>query len=110
MNIIIYGTKKCPETRKAQRFFQERKHSVQFRDIADMPITEGELKNLSVGRDPSEFIDTGSKQYVKRGLAFMEYDAVEELIADNGLFLTPLIRIDRKTYIQPDLADIPLQT
>ncbi len=108
MNIILYGTKKCAETRKAQRFFQERKLPIQFRDISDMPIPEGELKNLTAGCDPSKFIDTGSKKYIKRGFAFMEYDAFEELLADNGLIVTPIIRIDRKIYIRPVLEDLPL--
>ena len=38
MNIIIYGTKKCGETRKAIRFFQERRIEVQFRDLAEKPL------------------------------------------------------------------------
>ena len=106
MNIIIYGTKKCPDTRKAQRFFQERKMKVQFRDIGEKPVTDGELKNLLSGHKAAELIDTNSKQYIKRGLAYMEYDAVEELLSDNALLVTPIIRMDKKVYIRPVLEDL----
>jgi arsenate reductase len=108
INIILYGTKKCPETRKAQRYFQERKLPVQFRDIGETPVSEGELKNLTSGRDASALIDTGSKRFLKRGFAFMEYDAFEELLADNALMVTPIIRIDRKVYIRPVLEELPV--
>jgi len=108
VNIIIYGTKKCPDTRKAERFFRERKIPVQMRDIGETPVAEGELKNLAAGRSVAELVDTGSKRYIKRGLAFMEYDAFEELVADSSLFVTPIIRIDRKVFVRPVLEELPL--
>lgn len=108
MNIIIYGTKKCPDTRKAERFFRERKIPLQIRDIGETPVAEGELKNLVAGRSPSDLVDTGSKQYIKRGLAFMEYDAFDELLADSALLVTPIIRIDRKVFVRPVLDELPL--
>ncbi len=108
MNIIIYGTKKCADTRKAERFFRERKIPVQMRDIGEKPVAEGELKNLVSGRTATDLIDSGSKQYIKRGLAFMEYDAFEELLSDSALLVTPIIRIDRKVFIKPILEELPL--
>jgi len=33
-NLQIFGTKKCPDTRKAERFFKERRLSFQLIDIA----------------------------------------------------------------------------
>lgn len=108
MNIIIYGTKKCGETRKAIRFFQERRIEVQFRDLAEKPLAEGELKNLCAGRDPADLVDTGSARYIKKGYAFMEFDAAEEILADNALLVTPIVRIDRKYWVRPVLAELPL--
>lgn len=108
MNVILYGTKKCAETRKAERFFRERRIPFQFRDIDDKPVTEGELKNLAAGHSISDFIDTASKAYEKRGLAHMEYDAFEELLSDSALLATPVIRLDKKSYIRPRLEALPL--
>ena len=33
MNIQIFGTKKCKDTQKAERFFKERKIQFHFRDL-----------------------------------------------------------------------------
>jgi len=109
MNIILYGTKKCVETKKAERFFRERKIPFQFRDIGDKPISEGELKNICPSRKADNLFDTGSKQYIKRGFAFMEFDAFEELLADSSLLITPIIRIDRKIFVRPVLEDLPIK-
>ncbi|ULQ58743.1 hypothetical protein K7I13_09285 [Brucepastera parasyntrophica] len=65
MNILLYGTKKDNATRAAERFFRERQIPFQFRDLSDKPLSEGELKNICAGRDPSDLIDTDSKSYEK---------------------------------------------
>ncbi len=109
MNVMIYGTKRCAETRKAERFFRERRIPVQFRDVGDKPLTEGELKNLAAGHSIGELLDEASAAYGKRGLAYMEFDPFEELLADASLLVTPIIRIDRKAFIKPDLAKLPLE-
>jgi arsenate reductase-like glutaredoxin family protein len=108
MNIILYGTKKCADTRKAERFFRERKLPFQFRDIGETPLAEGELKNLCAGRDAAALIDSGSKKYIRRGLAFMEFNPAEELLADSTLLVTPIIRLDRKVFVRPVLEELPL--
>ncbi len=108
MNVIIYGTKKCAETRKAERFFRERRIPAQFRDLGDKPLAEGELRNIAAGHRIGELVDTGSAAYERRGLAHMEYDPFEELLRDSALLVTPIIRIDRKSYIKPDLSALPL--
>ena len=46
MNIQIYGTNKCFETKKAQRYFKERRIKFQFVDILKYPMSEGEFRNI----------------------------------------------------------------
>lgn len=108
MNVILYGTKKCAETRKAERFLKERKVEFQFRDIAEKPLTEGELKSIASGRDSSSLLDTGSKAYIKKGFAFMEFDPLEEILGNPGLLATPIVRIDRKYFIRPSMESLSL--
>lgn len=108
MNIIIYGTKKCAETRKAERFFRERRISAQFRDVSEKPLTEGELRNMAAGRPAGDLVDDDSKAFEKRGLAYMDFDAVDELLADPLLLKTPVIRIDKKYWVRPALDELPL--
>lgn len=109
MNIIVYGTKKCGETRKAERYLSERRLEFQFRDVAANPPTAAELRNMAAGKSPADLLDTGSKRYISRGLAFMEYDPIEEISADPLLLATPVVRIDRKYFVRPSLADLPLE-
>ena len=106
MNIMLYGTKKCADTRKLERFFQERRIPVQFRDVSDKAVTEGELKNLCAGHKANELVDAKSKAYEKRGLAHMEYDAFAELLANSALLITPILRADKKIYIRPSADEL----
>ena len=46
MNIQIYGTKKCFDTKKAQRYFKERGIKFQFTDLNEKGMSKGELRNV----------------------------------------------------------------
>ncbi len=54
MNIQIFGLKKCTETRKAQRFFKERRIRFQFVNLADTGLSKGELRSVAAsGQRPA---------------------------------------------------------
>ncbi|HED07778.1 MAG TPA: ArsC family transcriptional regulator, partial [Ignavibacteria bacterium] len=57
MNIIIYGTKKCNDTKKAQRFFKERNIPFHFRDLAEKGLAKGELNNIASKIQIEDLID-----------------------------------------------------
>jgi arsenate reductase-like glutaredoxin family protein len=88
----IYGTKKCPVTRKAQRFFQDRKISFHFVDLAERKISPGEIANLKRIAAGRSLINTESAAYKKRGMAYMDFDEEEELAEDPLLLVTPIVR------------------
>ncbi|MCL1817606.1 MAG: glutaredoxin [Spirochaetaceae bacterium] len=89
----IYGTRKCALTRKAERFFRDRGIAYHFVDIAKHPPSRGELENIRKGLPAGEsLINTASPAFVKRGLAYMDFDEAEELLADPLLLRTPLVR------------------
>ena len=46
MNIQIFGTLKCQETRKAQRYFKERRIPFQFINLAERGMSKGELNSV----------------------------------------------------------------
>ncbi len=92
MNIIIYGTKKCNDTKKAQRFFKERNIPVHFRDLTEKELAKGELDNISSKILIEELIDKEGKQYKKRGLKFMVYSIEDELLEDSLLLKIPIVR------------------
>ncbi len=105
MNIQIFGTKKCNNTKKAQRFFKERNIQFHFRDLNEKGISKGELENIKRNIIIEDLIDTNSKQYVKRGLKFMVFNIEEELLEDPLLFKTPIVRHGKEVTIgyQPNI-------
>lgn len=46
MNIQIFGTKKCNDTKKAQRYFKERGIKFQFIDMSEKEISRGEFRSV----------------------------------------------------------------
>jgi len=92
MNIQIFGTKSSNDTRKAERFFKERRVSFHFRDLKEKGISKGELGNIKQTIPIEELIDKEGKQYQKRNLSFMVFDIEEELLNDPLLFKMPIVR------------------
>lgn len=109
MNIIVYGTEKSSETRKALRFLKERRLEHQFRNLGEKSLTEGELKNLCVGGvRAQDLIDDQSGTYKTEGFAWREFDAFEALIDYPSLIKMPILRVERKVFVCPDLNTISL--
>ena len=46
MNIQIFGTKKCNDTKKAQRYFKERGIKFQFIDMSEKEMSKGEFRSV----------------------------------------------------------------
>lgn len=92
MNIQIFGTKKCNDTKKAERFFKERNIQIHFRDLAEKGISAGELENILHKIDEENLINRNSKQFEKRGLKYMIFNLKEELLSDPLLLKTPIVR------------------
>ncbi len=101
-NLQIFGTKKCSETRKAERFFKERRVSFQAIDVASKGPSAGELRKIAnaVG-GMDKLIDRDGKRYLERGLKYAAPTGprIEQMLVDDPLLLrTPLVRAgDRAT-------------
>ena len=46
MNIQIFGTKKCNDTKKAQRYFKERGIPFQFINMSEKQMSKGEFRSV----------------------------------------------------------------
>jgi len=99
LNIQIFGTKKCSDTRKAERFFSDRKITYHFRDLNEKGIAKGELENITRVIPVEELIDREGKQFRKRNLAYMKFNIEEELLSDALLFKTPIVRFGRESTV-----------
>jgi arsenate reductase-like glutaredoxin family protein len=100
----IFGTAKCSDTRKAQRFFQERRVRFHFRDLNEKGISKGEFEAISAKIPVEDLLDREGKRFRDRQLAFKIFNAEEELLADALLFKTPIVRFGRLVTVgyQPD--------
>lgn len=104
MNVQIMGTKSCNNTRKAERYFKERRIQFHFRDLNEKGLAKGELDNIKKVIPLEELIDREGKQYKKRNMQYMVFNIEEELISDPLLLKTPIVRNGNEVTIgyQPD--------
>jgi arsenate reductase (glutaredoxin) len=96
MNIQLFGTKKCQESRKAERFFKERGVKLHVIDLAQKAMSAGELRNVAARAGGIEaLIDRDGKRYLERGLKYSAPTGprVEQALIDDPLLLrTPIVR------------------
>ena len=79
MNIQIFGTKSCNDTKKAERYFKERRIQFHFRDLNEKGLAKGEMENITRVITIEELIDKEGKHgahahYQSAGKAFDEPD------------------------------------
>ena len=102
MNIQIFGFQDCQETRKALRFFAERRISVHFVDLKERPAAKGELKRFADRYGPAAVIDKQSATYKAMGLR-VALDSpqrlLERALTEPRLLRTPLVRNGGKVTI-----------
>lgn len=101
MNIQIFGTKKCFDTKKAERYFKERNIKFQFIDLNEKGLSKGELESVKQSVPLNDLINKGSKMYKALNLEFIRTNSTrEELLLNNpGLCLTPIVRNGRKATV-----------
>ncbi len=102
MDVQIFGVKKSADTRKAIRFFAERRVKTHFVDLAERAALLGELRRFAQKFGVAALIDESSKHYLDRGLrnARMSDDRWLELLADEPMILKmPLVRQQNRLSI-----------
>jgi arsenate reductase len=101
--IQIFGTKKCPVTRKAERFFAERKLQVQSIDLARKGLSPGELRSVAARVGGFEaLIDREGKRYVDKGLKYAAPTGarLEQLLLEDPLLMkTPVVRSGKEATV-----------
>lgn len=101
MNIQIYGTKKCFDTKKAERYFKERKVNYQFIDLTIKALGKRELESVKAAAGLSNLINKESKEYEKSNLQNIRNDSVKEEILLNNpkLYKTPIVRNGKQATV-----------
>lgn len=99
MNLQIFGTKKCKESKKAEMFFKERRIPFQLINIAEKAMSKGEIQSILGSVSLDDLIDTESKVYSDKHLKYMVYDKLEALVDNPLLLKTPVVRDGKKATI-----------
>jgi arsenate reductase len=95
MEVQVFGIKKSADTRKALRFFSERRIRAHFVDLDERPAAAGEINRFAQKFGLDALIDRESKTYAELGLrhARMSEDRwLEKLIDEPRLLRMPLVR------------------
>lgn len=102
MNIQIFGTNKCFDTKKALRYFKERRIPVQFVNMKEKGLSKGEytrIKQAVGGIDA--MLNPNCKD--KDALALIQYLAEEEkktkLLENQHVLRTPIVRNGKQATI-----------
>ena len=108
MNIQIFGTKKCNDTKKAERFFKERGIKSQFIDMKEKGMSKGEITSVAQVND-------GHKNMInwegrdKDTLALIKYisdeDKLTKVLENPQVIKTPVVRNGKQSTLgyQPNV-------
>lgn len=108
MEVQIFGIKKSPDTRKALRFFAERRVKTHFVDLLERAASPGELKRFAQKFGVEGLVDRQSRRFLDLGLgaARLSEDRWLEKLAEQPLMLRmPLVRHGSQLTVG-DAADI----
>jgi arsenate reductase len=95
MEVQIFGVKKSSETRKALRFFAERRIKTHFVDLNERAASPGELKRFAQKFGVTRLIDLNSKRYAELGLGaarLTDERWLDKLALEPLLLTIPLVR------------------
>ncbi len=95
MDVQIFGVKKNPETRKALRFFAERRVKTHFVDLQERAAARGELLRFAQKFGVAALVDEASRRFGELGLRTARYGDERwlDILIDEPLILNmPLVR------------------
>ena len=99
MNIQIFGTSKCFDTKKAQRYFKERGVKFQMIDLKEKEMSRGEFDNVARALGGWEKLvnpKAKDKQTLALLDALVDWQKEDKLFENQQLFLTPIVRNGRQ--------------
>lgn len=102
MNIQIFGTKKCSDTRKTERFFKERGIKYQFIDMKEKGMSKGEFNSVAQANGGLDnMVNWDGKD--KDLLALIKYiaadDKLEKVLENPQVIKTPVVRNSKQSTL-----------
>ena len=108
MNVQIFGTKKCNDTKKAERFFKERGIKYQFIDLKEKGMSKGEFTSVAQANGGIlNMINWEGKD--QDTLALIKYivdeNRLEKILENPSVIKTPVVRNGKRSTLgyQPEI-------
>lgn len=108
MNIQIFGTKKSFDTKKVQRYFKERRIPFQFINLAEKPMSKGELESVmraAGGIDALVNPKARDEEVAALVMHIAEVQRFDALLENQQVLREPIVRNGRKATVgyEPDV-------
>ncbi len=108
MNIQIFGTKKSFDTKKAQRYFKERRIKFQFIDLKEKEMSKGELQSVmrAVGGIDAVVDENAKDQDTVALIKYLaESQKFDKLLENQQVLREPIVRNGKRATVgyQPDV-------
>jgi arsenate reductase len=105
VEVQIFGVNKSADTRKALRFFAERRIKTHYVDLNVRPASIGELQRFVQKFGAEALVDRGSRRFAELGLQYTVLSSerwLQKLSEEPMLLKMPLVRNGRELTVAVD--------
>ena len=99
MNIQIFGKSKCFDTKKAERWFKERRVKFQAVDLKKQGMSLGELSSVKNAVGLASMVDPKHPGAVLVSYLASDQAKLEKLFDDPSLLRTPIVRNGKQAAV-----------
>ena len=99
MNIQIFGKAKCFDTKKAERYFKERRIKYQFVDIIKFGMSRGELSSVKNAVGLEAMVNTEDEDYPLYKYLASNEARLDKLYEEQYLIKTPIVRNGKQATV-----------
>jgi arsenate reductase (glutaredoxin) len=104
MEVQVFGVRSSADTRKALRFFSDRRVTTHFVDLTQRAASPGELKRFAQKFGAAGLLDRGARRFAELGLAhahLSEERWLARLAEEPMLLRMPLVRWRHRLTVGP---------
>ena len=104
MNIQIFGRSKCFDTKKAERYFKERRIKYQFVDLDRFGMSRRELESVKAAAGLENLMNEKDPDYPMIAYLASNEAKLDKLFECPWLIKTPVVRYGKQATVgyQPD--------
>ena len=100
MNIQIFGSSKSFDSKKAERWFKERRIKYQYIDIVSKGLSPREYQSVKAKVGYDALVNTKCRAYEELYMAYITKEAAEEkLLMYPELFNVPIVRNGKEATV-----------